>query len=59
MVYIIVKYCSKLLRPIVSITGVLRCVAECFKCTQFKCPGLFKGANASPSPQVVGQLWIL
>lgn len=56
MVYIIVKYCSKLFRPIVSITGVLHCVAEYFKCTQC---GLFKGANASPSPQVVGQLWTL
>lgn len=57
MVYIIVKYCSKLFRPIVSITGVLlHCVAEYFKCAQC---GLFKGANASPSPQVVGQLWTL
>lgn len=44
-VYIIVKYCSKLFRPIVSIPGVLHCVAEYFKCTQC---GLFKGVNASP-----------
>lgn len=48
MVYIIVKYCSKLFRPIVSITGILHCVAKYFKCTQC---GLFKEANASPLPR--------
>lgn len=45
VVYIFVKYCSKLFRPIVTILEVLSCVAGYFICTQCN---LFKGTYTFP-----------
>lgn len=45
VLYIVVKYCSKLFRPIVTILEVLSCVAGYFICTQCN---LFKGTYTFP-----------